>query len=87
MAGILDFVGGSQGEAAVRAVKAGNDMLCVTGDYKTCYKALRSAVKSGRISKKQINRSVKRILIMKIRRGIIPREKTEKSAEQAILPE
>ncbi len=87
MAGILDFVGGSQGEAAVRAVKAGNDMLCVTGDYKACYKALRSAVKSGRISKTQINRSVKRILIMKIRRGIIPRTKTVKIAEQAILPE
>ena len=73
MAGILDFVGGDEGEAAVRAIKAGNDMLCVTSNYKVCYKALRKAVKNGEISKSQIDRSVKRILLMKIKRGIIPR--------------
>lgn len=73
MDGITDFVGGDQGKAAVLAVKAGNDMLCVTGNYKACYSALIKAVKDGAISKKQLNRSVKRILMMKIRRGIIPR--------------
>ncbi len=71
MKGVTDFVGGSQGEAAVRAVKAGNDMLCVTGNYKKCYTALRKAVRSGSIPKSQVDASVKRILKMKIRRGII----------------
>lgn len=71
MKGVTDFVGGSQGRAAVKAVKAGNDMICATGSYKTCYNALLKAVKSGSISEEQINDSVRRILLMKIRRGII----------------
>ena len=71
MKGVTDFVGGDQGRAAVRAVKAGNDMLCVTGNYNKCYKALKAAAQSGEISKTQINKSVRRILRMKIKRGII----------------
>lgn len=71
MQGITDFVGGDQGKAAVRAVKAGNDMICATGDRTKCYKALLKAVRSGDISRSRINESVRRILIMKIRRGII----------------
>ena len=71
MKGVTDFVGGDQGTAAVRAVQAGNDMLCVTGNYSACYKAVVKAVKKGTIPKSQINASVKRILIMKIRRGLI----------------
>lgn len=71
MKGVTDFVGGDQGAAAVKAIKAGNDMICATGNYKACYKALKKAVKDGKIPKKQIDKSVKRILIMKIRRGII----------------
>ncbi len=73
MAGILDYAGGDPGKAAVMAVKAGNDMLCVTVNYKVCYRAIRDAVKNGEISRAQLNRSVKRILLMKIKRGIIPR--------------
>lgn len=73
MAGIIDCAGGDPGKAAVMAVKAGNDMLCVTVNYKVCYKALVNAVKKGEISKSRLNKSVKRILLMKIRRGIIPR--------------
>ncbi len=70
MKGVTNYAG-SQGKAAVMAVKAGNDMLCVTGNYKKCYKALKKAVKNGTISKSQIDESVLRILKMKIRRGII----------------
>ena len=73
MAGIIDCAGGDPGKAAVMAVKAGNDMLCVTVNYKVCYKALVNAVKKGEISKSRLNKSVKRILLMKIKRGIIPR--------------
>lgn len=79
MSGIRDFTGGDEGKAAVMAVKAGNDMLCVTGNYKTCFKALRNAVKKGEISGKQLDKSVKRILLMKIRRGIIPRIRLDKT--------
>ncbi len=71
MKGITDFVKGDAGEASVRAIQAGNDMLCVTGDYKQVLRALKKAVKQGRISEKQIDRSVTRILTMKLNRGII----------------
>ena len=71
MKGIVDFVGGDIGKAAVKAVQAGNDMLCVPKDYSKCYKALKKAVKNGKISEEQIDDSVRRILGMKIRRGII----------------
>lgn len=71
MKGITNFVGGDQGKAAVKAVKAGNDMLCVTGDYKKCYKALVKAAKNGSIPESKIDASVRRILRMKIKRGII----------------
>ncbi len=60
----------NNGEAAVQAVLAGNDMLC-TPYGKTSRDAIFKAVKSGRISKKQINNSVRRILKMKIKYGII----------------
>lgn len=69
MSGVVKFTG-SEGESAVRAVLAGNDLVCSTG-YKETYNALYQAFKAGRISKKQINASVKRILTMKYRRGII----------------
>ncbi|MBR3200218.1 MAG: beta-hexosaminidase [Mogibacterium sp.] len=72
MAGITDFAGGDPGKAAVMAVKAGNDMLCVTTSRKACFKAIKSAVKKGEISKAQLDASVRRILLMKIKRGIIP---------------
>ena len=71
MKGVTDLVGGSCGRAAVRAVKAGNDMLCVTDDYDECHKALKRAVAREEISEKQIDDSVRRILLMKIRRGMI----------------
>jgi len=75
MAGIKDCAGGDSGKAAVMAVKAGSDMLCVTTSYKECYKALRNAVKKGDISRAQLDESVKRILLMKIKRGLIPRSR------------
>jgi beta-glucosidase-like glycosyl hydrolase len=41
-----------------------------TGRVET-QRAIRKAVKNGKISEKQIDRSVQRIIEMKIRRGII----------------
>ena len=71
MDGVMDFVGGDEGKAAVRAINAGNDMLCVTGSYSRTYKAIRSAVRNGTIDESRIDQSVKRILKMKLKRGII----------------
>ncbi|MDD6659379.1 MAG: glycoside hydrolase family 3 N-terminal domain-containing protein [Eubacteriales bacterium] len=70
MAGVVDFVGGDAGKAAVKSVLAGNDMLCAD-DYKVQYNAVIEAVKNGKIKESQINKSVKRILIMKLNRNII----------------
>lgn len=70
MAGVLDFVGGDKGEVVVRAILAGNDMV-LTGAYADPYKALKKAVKDGRLTKKQVDTKVKRILILKLKRGII----------------
>lgn len=56
--------------AAVLAVKSGNDILCCT-DVATQYPAVLDAVKSGEISKKQINKSVRRILKWKQNLGLI----------------
>lgn len=70
MAGVVDFVGGDKGKAAVKSVLAGNDMLCAN-DYKVQYPAVLNAVKNGEIQEKQINKSVKRILVLKLKRGII----------------
>lgn len=69
MAGVVDFVGGNDGEAAVRSIEAGNDMIC-SNNYKVQYKAVLKAVKNGKIKEKQINESVKRILKVKLNRGI-----------------
>lgn len=47
---------------AVSAIMAGNDMLCVSGDFKPMIGAVKDAVKSGKISKKRLDESVKRII-------------------------
>ncbi len=68
MSGIADFCGDS--DAAVLAVKAGNDMLCST----VCAKqisAVIDAVKAGEISEDRIDKSVIRILTYKRFLGLI----------------
>jgi beta-N-acetylhexosaminidase len=61
---------GSDAKVAVKAVKAGNDMLC-TPYGKTSLKAIKSAVKNGEIDETRIDESVRRILKMKLKYGII----------------
>ncbi len=60
-------------EAAVLAVLAGNDLLCST-QYQVQYEAVLQAVKSGRISEEQLNRSVLRILQWKADIGLLEEE-------------
>ena len=57
------------GEAAVLAVLAGNDLLCVT-NYATQYEAVLAAVENGRIPIEQVDISVERILRWKHRLGL-----------------
>src|SRR3954451_21703467 len=51
----------SQGEAAVRAVQAGADVLLMPTDPGACIRALMNAVSSGRISRQRIDASVAKI--------------------------
>jgi beta-N-acetylhexosaminidase len=57
--------------AAVMAVRAGNDLLCVK-EFTKHYKAVLAAVKKGIIDESRIDESVRRILIWKLDLGIIP---------------
>ena len=68
MQAITDLYG--DGEAAVLAVLAGNDLLCST-EYKTQYNAVLQAVKSGRIPESRINEAVGRILQWKCDMGLM----------------
>ena len=57
------------GEAAVRAVKAGNDIILHSPDDAAAFAAIRDAVKAGEIPQAQIDASVERILRAKARPG------------------
>ena len=58
------------GEAAVRALLAGVDMILISGDTDAAVKAVLAAVKSGRISEKRINDAAARILAEKKTLGL-----------------
>lgn len=63
MEGIRTFT--TDDQAAVLAVKAGNDLLCCT-DFETQIPAVLKAVQNGEIPEEQIDESVLRILKMKL---------------------
>ena len=68
MEGVRQFAGDA--EIAVRAVQAGNDMLCCT-DFEVQVPAVIKAVETGEITEERLNESVLRILKMKIKLSII----------------
>lgn len=65
-----------ESDAAVQAVLAGNDMLCSTS-FEVQIPAVIQAVKEGKIPEKQINESVKRILLWK-KKFLVQPEETKK---------
>ena len=65
-------------QLAVRAIRAGNDMLLMPPNIKQAIKGLISAVRSGRITHKRIDQSVERILEMKQNAGILTSPKAAK---------
>lgn len=65
-----------QGEAAVRAVEAGADMLIKPMNADEALRGLREAVRAGRLSRKRIDESVRRILAAKYDLGLARRRET-----------
>lgn len=61
----------SQGEAAVKAVEAGADVLLMPTDPEPCIKALMRAVGDGHITRERIDRSALRIMAAKKRTGLL----------------
>ncbi|WP_396954527.1 glycoside hydrolase family 3 protein [Neobacillus sp.] len=70
-------------DAAVRAVKAGTDILLMPVGLELVANGLYDAVKSGDISEERIDQSVERILTLKLNRGIVKAE-VEKSLDEKI---
>ncbi len=61
----------SSSEAVLKAIEAGVDVLCMPGSLDGTFASVESAVKNGTISLERIEQSVRRILAVKIVRGII----------------
>ncbi|HEY7476238.1 MAG TPA: glycoside hydrolase family 3 protein, partial [Vicinamibacterales bacterium] len=60
----------SPGDAAVRAIKAGNDVVLHSPDDEAAVAALKSAVEKGDIPQAQLEASVRRVLVAKARLGL-----------------
>src|SRR5579885_313463 len=60
----------SQGEAAVRAIEAGADMLLMPSDPEASIEAILKAVRSGRISRRRIDSSAAKVIAAKHRVGL-----------------
>jgi Beta-glucosidase-related glycosidases len=68
MKGVSKFY--PDGEASVQAVLAGNDMLCLPGDIPGSIARIKKAIRNGKITWKEIDARVKRILHAKYRYGL-----------------
>jgi beta-N-acetylhexosaminidase len=60
----------ASGQAAVEAVKAGNDMLLIPADIDSAYSGVLNAVRSGEISESRIDQSVLKVLRVKASVGL-----------------
>ena len=62
----------SAGDAAVKAIQAGVDVILMPNDLGEAYDAVKKAVDDGDIKKSRINDSVERIIYTKLKRAVIP---------------
>jgi beta-N-acetylhexosaminidase len=62
--------GFSPGDAAVRALEAGADVLMMPPDPEAAIDAVMAAVRSGRLTRKRIEESATRLLLAKVRVGL-----------------
>ncbi len=53
------------GEAAVKALKAGVDIILLPADFELAYRSVLRAIEDGRLSEQMINESVRRVLNLK----------------------
>lgn len=58
------------GEASVRAIEAGVDVLLMPPDPAESVRAIAAAVKSGRLTQKRIEESVRKLLLAKVQLGL-----------------
>lgn len=61
----------SVGEAAVKAVTAGVDMILMSPDVKAAHDAIVQAVEKGTITRERIEESVRKILLTKYQKGML----------------
>ena len=59
------------GEAAVKALNAGVDMILMPSSVEETHSALIAAVEDGSISRERLENSVRKILTLKIEKGMI----------------
>jgi beta-N-acetylhexosaminidase len=71
MAGVAKLY--TPGEAAVRAIRAGNDVILQSPDDAAAFAALKAAVEAGEIPRAQIDKSVERVLRAKALTGLYRR--------------
>lgn len=62
----------SAGEAAVKALQAGVDVILMPENLSEAYQAVLKAVDDGDIKESRIDQSVERIIYTKLKRGVIP---------------
>ena len=68
------MTGGSPGDAAVEALKAGCDLLLLGGDaaaIEEAYRAVLAALRSGELSTERVREALLRVLRLKQRAGLI----------------
>ena len=70
MAGLTRLYAANIGRAAVDSFKAGNDLLIIPADLDASYQAMLQAVRSGEISRQQVDASVLKILKAKASVGL-----------------
>src|SRR5215467_5446657 len=70
MAGLTRLYVNDIGRAAVEAFKAGNDLLLIPADLDASYRSMVQAVKSGEISQRRLDDSVRKILELKASIGL-----------------
>ena len=58
-------------DAAVKAVNAGVDMILMPSDLTGTHNAILKAVESGKISKERIEQSVRKIILLKVKKKMI----------------
>ncbi|WP_017626445.1 glycoside hydrolase family 3 protein [Nocardiopsis chromatogenes] len=73
------------GEVAVRAVEAGADQLLMPPDPQAAFTAVRSAVEEGRIGEDRLDESVRRILELKAKRGILDAEPVDPDGAEEVF--